>query len=442
MRKARFTTRHKIWLVLAVLLLAGAGWIGYRTYRILTYQIVIPPSPPLPVPNAYNLYLAAETGLEKQKDALLNAELCLQNGAYTPGRCRRATPPTLAEIRKLSKSTAPIITSIHRGFTLECRQPPDIPAVSVMSNFNRLQRVLCIDGELRAIDGDLAGAVSRFLDTMRLGSDLTHGSSASTFYDGYYVAESGRLELWSLLPRIPPMTARNGAQRLEEITKRREVVADIIAAEKNDQEREWLLACRQGRWREKKINHSYPITVHNDADSNVVTRKIYDLQVAMLSPKFMLWHYDLYMNAWIKRARQPYCGGSEFPPVPDDPLIKNRLGYMPRSIFFDFTYAEAQDALLMVALALKAYRADHGTYPQDLRALAPAYLQQVPLDPFGGQPLRYQRSANGYRLYSVGPDNVDDGGKPSADGQLSSSYPNYNLQQTSKGDVVAGVNIQ
>jgi hypothetical protein len=40
------------------------------------------------------------------------------------------------------------------------------------------------------------------------------------------------------------------------------------------------------------------------------------------------------------------------------------------------------------------------------------YLSYVPEDPFSGQPLVYRAQGTNWLLYSVGPDGVDDGGKP------------------------------
>jgi hypothetical protein len=37
-------------------------------------------------------------------------------------------------------------------------------------------------------------------------------------------------------------------------------------------------------------------------------------------------------------------------------------------------------------------------------------LAEVPLDPFDGQPLRYVRRTDGVTVYSIGPDELDNGG--------------------------------
>jgi hypothetical protein len=65
--------------------------------------------------------------------------------------------------------------------------------------------------------------------------------------------------------------------------------------------------------------------------------------------------------------------------------------------------------LTRVALELAAYKADHGSYPQTLAELSPGYLPAVPVDLFSEKPPIYSRQGDGYLLYSVGPNMVDDG---------------------------------
>lgn len=76
--------------------------------------------------------------------------------------------------------------------------------------------------------------------------------------------------------------------------------------------------------------------------------------------------------------------------------------------------ATAETALAQTAYALAAYHAEHGGYPADLQSLSPAYLPQVPIDPFSGEPLRYQLSNEGYILHSVGPDDATGPGADAA----------------------------
>ena len=72
--------------------------------------------------------------------------------------------------------------------------------------------------------------------------------------------------------------------------------------------------------------------------------------------------------------------------------------------------------LLIVELALANYRDEHGKYPRTLADLVPGELERLPNDPFSGKPLVYRLTDEGFRLYSVGPNGVDDGRKSGGNG--------------------------
>ena len=66
--------------------------------------------------------------------------------------------------------------------------------------------------------------------------------------------------------------------------------------------------------------------------------------------------------------------------------------------------------MLVTELAIDEYRLERGHLPESLAELVPRYLPSIPLDPFSGQPLVYRQRSDGYLLYSVGANGVDDGG--------------------------------
>ena len=64
-----------------------------------------------------------------------------------------------------------------------------------------------------------------------------------------------------------------------------------------------------------------------------------------------------------------------------------------------------------IACALERYRLAHGEYPETLDALKPEFIEKLPHDIIGGQPLFYRRTGDGkFLLYSVGWNETDDGG--------------------------------
>ena len=59
---------------------------------------------------------------------------------------------------------------------------------------------------------------------------------------------------------------------------------------------------------------------------------------------------------------------------------------------------------------MERFRRDRAALPGALTDLVPAYLSDVPVDPHSGRPLLFRPAAGAYTIYSVGPDQKDDGG--------------------------------
>ncbi len=71
----------------------------------------------------------------------------------------------------------------------------------------------------------------------------------------------------------------------------------------------------------------------------------------------------------------------------------------------------AMDRAARVAIAVERYRrAEAGRLPASLDELAPRCIDALPLDPYAEAPLHFVASADGYVIYSVGPDLRDNGG--------------------------------
>jgi len=74
------------------------------------------------------------------------------------------------------------------------------------------------------------------------------------------------------------------------------------------------------------------------------------------------------------------------------------------------------------ALAIERYRLATGRLPQDLATLVPEYLNQVPVDLFDGQAIRYRLTEPGYLVYSVGEDRQDNEGKSNGEVERNEPY--------------------
>jgi hypothetical protein len=112
------------------------------------------------------------------------------------------------------------------------------------------------------------------------------------------------------------------------------------------------------------------------------------------------------------------------PKNPEHPLFRqNRLMQMPYILFV--LAAPAVDGVankyaditgyhrrVLAACALQRYFLKNGSYPDNLDAIVPGFLEQIPVDPIDGQPMRYRRNEKGgFDIWSIGINRIDDGGK-------------------------------
>ena len=66
---------------------------------------------------------------------------------------------------------------------------------------------------------------------------------------------------------------------------------------------------------------------------------------------------------------------------------------------------------MQTGLACKLYKNKTGRYPENLEALRPEYLFEIPIDPFTGKPLVYKIENGELLIYSLGSNGKDDGGR-------------------------------
>jgi len=95
------------------------------------------------------------------------------------------------------------------------------------------------------------------------------------------------------------------------------------------------------------------------------------------------------------------------------PIYRSVLTRMIFPVFARADWSKRKAAATLTvdraALAIKAFKSQAGRYPDDL-AQVEALGWDLPDDPFGGKPLLYRRTAEGFTVWSVGPNMKDDGG--------------------------------
>ncbi len=79
--------------------------------------------------------------------------------------------------------------------------------------------------------------------------------------------------------------------------------------------------------------------------------------------------------------------------------------------------AAAGAAVVRLGFAAELYRRESGAPPKSLDALAPRYVKTVSPDPLSGDELKYVVKDDGFTIYSVGRNGIDDGGRTSEDAE-------------------------
>jgi hypothetical protein len=82
-----------------------------------------------------------------------------------------------------------------------------------------------------------------------------------------------------------------------------------------------------------------------------------------------------------------------------------------RAVLHSHDRLQTRVELLRVGLALARFKAKTGDYPEQLAELAPDFLATVPADAFAGTPFVYKKTTNGFYLYSIGNNQIDEQGR-------------------------------
>jgi len=332
-------------------------------------------------------------------------------------------------------NNAPAARMLRSGFAFEYRSPSQrVPGVLFpqFAKFRELARQLGIEAQVLAARGDWNGAMQARLDGLRFGSDLPRGGSLISALTGATMEAIARKDADKIVPRLSAQQARAAAKRLGKLCQNRVSFAEVM------QEEKWAgltllkTVFSDSNWREQ--------LARDDMDGEERKTLSEKIQYFSLDGDTVVKNHTEVLDTQVANARLPYGAPQKPPPKNLDIYTAQTSEYSGR-FGFSFARNETANSLLLAALALRAFQAEHGSYPATLTELAPSYLSRVPLDPFGrGAALKYRRkNAREYSLYSVGPDGKDDGGQSKTPLRKDTTRRSQ-LNVDSRGDMVFGVN--
>jgi type II secretory pathway pseudopilin PulG len=473
-------------------------------HRLNADVVVSIPNSKLPSPNAYDSYVAATQQLDfASRNQIAYAVRPYQVGTLIPvmpissGQSSPGNGPAPTQKRAYSskekswllKRNMGALQTLRKGFAFPYLQPPsrsnfydprfqaDDVALHYVS-FRQLSNILTLQAQLQKARGDWNGALNTSLDGVHFGMDIARGAPAIGAITGESVETRVRSEAWPCVPHLSPSQARSVLSQLQKLEKGRVPFAQTLQEQKWALQAALVLEFHDSNWRNTLFNNRDNSSAHPELG----------MRGSFISKQEIIDRIGHNLDAQIANARLPYTRQQKVFEKPD-PLdeILGVTSFLLDSNRF-FIRCQAQSALLMTALALQAYRAEHKSYPPTLNSLVPRYLRAVPHDPFSdNQPLRYklrplryvgdirhiltgrmvanrnyfrgapssvsakipetkshlEYSISPYTLYSIGANGKDDGGQPIENKAVTTSARDrYSTDSNQNGDLVAGVNVQ
>lgn len=303
---------------------------------------------------------------------------------------------------------ADVLKLVREGLKQECRirMPNEysVNGYSYFGGFRSAERLLATEAVLRRQNGDVAGAANSALDGMLLAQ---HAMSQRTVLSYLVGIACEAITLRNSLDRtIPLLTApqcREMLGKMLALEQTRPRLADMIAGQLTIRLLFIKTMLTDHDQLEKLLaeNRGYPNGAEIAAD---LTRFLGEMNTQK-------WEaIGREYRAWQEAVTVPYLRQPKSPPPADSYIATHESP----PLHVQLKYAQGLTWLHQreLQLAVRAYLLEKGQLPQDLQALVPNYLPQVPADPFGDGPMKSIMTPNGLAVYGIGPDSVDDHGQP------------------------------
>jgi hypothetical protein len=422
-------------VVILLLLVCGAFW--YRgLHAVPSYSYT---SHPLPSPNAFDYYAGARSKVKVFDQFTIG--FAVNNDVRIIPLKRVSSSVnrkySLAEKEAILARNAGALAVARQGLKYDYWNPPVRTRIQIVYSQVKLFGIMSVvqlfllDGQVKAGHKDWGGAMSSDLDAVQMIEDQSRGTPIYLQADTMNTQDgnpSFRSMVWQPVQHLNAQQAKDSVRRMEEICSRHVSFVDRLQTEKSNRIATTASFFRQRPgWRTDLWRKSFGPEL-SMAHAPVFER-IAAVRSLFSSNESLLNMYSNYMDQYIKNAGQPYGAMPvAAPTLPNNKMFEFLCSGSSEDRFM-YTKLETENSLLLLSLALRAYKLERGSYPAKLADLSPSYLKTIPDDPFSNRkPFKYRLNGNSYTLYSIGPDLKDDGG----------TFAAGNIATYTKGDLEAG----
>ncbi len=419
--------------VCCLVVLPAAGIVYFCGGRDAEPNWNIAPAAPRPKPNGYDFYVAAAKATVRFKPEIDPAS-DTTSITHTPGSPYALKNYSLARRQQWLNANRRTFALVNQGLTTPSMMPDLAGGMSRdWGKLRQLARDMSVHSRTFQMQHQPMRATMSALDTMQMGQDTTRGGGLIPRLVGVAIVAIGRnpLDDWNkTVNELSASEARAAARRLEAIIARDQTAPQTLTIAKRDSLIELRSLFADKGWRRLLVAWNQSIF------SQGMTQT---WQTQTVSKQTVYDNVNRVLDAQIANAKRPYAQSKTTPPPNNlDPFSRYLVGY-PNRMGANEARNTTSNTMLLLRLALRAYIAEHGMAPPILSALVPSYLKSIPTDVYnGGKPLFYTPQGKTYKLWSVGPDGINNGGVPFPPRNSKSKFPVTNTLDNT-GDFVAGL---
>jgi len=326
------------------------------------------------------------------------------------GKQPAAAGPLDAKVREILKANSLSLNQLRRAATMtQCRfvdywDSTDLVGTLMphLSNMRTATELLAADARMRAIDGDLAGAIADINALFAMSEHITREPTMLTALAAIAIEARGVDTMEIVLARCSATASEPLSLKIDPLFSHGRMVRSALRGE------EALGLSILASWGDSEY---HKIPARYVPEVMIPLRRVFLMEDDIRG-------YNTAVREWQRLAAMPYhLARDQWKSLPTR-LMKQRMGILTASALpavsaYPSKAAEgdARHRLALLAAAMTACRIKTGTLPENFDKLTPDYIETIPTDPFDGKPLRMIRTNEGGAiLYSVGPDLKDDGG--------------------------------
>ena len=370
---------------------------------------------PLPIrPPLLGKLFAQPTGMNGYEDFVQAGDLIQNNYDIEP-----ALAPSAALTVKRRLLAQPNLQAamhlLHVGMSKPIQPPHAIVDASTtfpeFSVFRRLARLLAIEMYVQFADGRVDAAIDTLDDGLRFGYRM----QTNTLISGLVGIAVDAIVLKSFGPHLDQLSEYQclRVRRLvEEVAEWPSPLPSLLRDEQQMMGRTLDQLALDPKGKEDLINQFV-----NEEDWDENTRLLVthlrsnppDIGVLVAQTKARA---AVYFDAFAANLHMPFQQRKPLPSASGETLDARLFGMLVVSgeqVSHRYDQSDAMLRLLGVHAAIRAYRWEHNHLPQ---TLADLHIGKLALDPYTGEPLRYQNNGATYDLFSRGSAPLDDDGKP------------------------------